>query len=183
VLVGRTANEDVMIDEYLIPKDTPIFVPIYQIHHSPSIWGEDVEKFNPSRWFTEKVKGLTHYNFMPFSAGPKSCIGNRLALNEAKVILCNLLRNFQFHEVKGFKVTSKANMTLRPDPTMLNTDVFDHLSKSLFRVFTSAENYKFPLIDSDLSNDILEETFPNPSSIFISTCNLKSRESISFEQD
>ncbi|CAJ0836941.1 10654_t:CDS:2, partial [Entrophospora sp. SA101] len=118
VLVGRTANEDVMIDEYLIPKDTPIFVPIYQIHHSPSIWGEDVEKFNPSRWFTEKVKGLTHYNFMPFSAGPKSCIGNRLALNEAKVILCNLLRNFQFHEVKGFKVTSKANMTLRPDPTV-----------------------------------------------------------------
>ncbi|CAJ0634323.1 1270_t:CDS:10 [Entrophospora sp. SA101] len=183
VLVGRTANEDVMIDEYLIPKDTPIFVPIYQIHHSPSIWGEDVEKFNPSRWFTEKVKGLTHYNFMPFSAGPKSCIGNRLALNEAKVILCNLLRNFQFHEVKGFKVTSKANMTLRPDPTvklwMLNTDVFDHLSKSLFRVFTSAENYKFPLIDSDLSNDILEETFPNPSSIFISTCNLKTHLSLS----
>ncbi|CAJ0823109.1 10873_t:CDS:2 [Entrophospora sp. SA101] len=66
---------------------------------------------------------------------------------------------------------------------MLNTDVFDHLAKSLFRVFTSSENYKFPLIDSDLSNDILEETLPNPSSIFISTCNLKSRESISFEQD
>ncbi|CAJ0838925.1 14707_t:CDS:2 [Entrophospora sp. SA101] len=54
---------------------------------------------------------------LPFSAGPRSCIGNRFALNEAKVVLCILLRNFQFHEVEGFKVTTKANITLRPDPT------------------------------------------------------------------
>nr|CAG8633114.1 981_t:CDS:2 [Entrophospora candida] len=117
-LVSRIANEDVMIDEYLIPKDTSIYIPIYQIHHLASIWGDDVEKFNPSRWFTEKVKGFSHYKHLPFSAGPRSCIGNRFALNEAKVVLCILLRNFQFHEVEGFKVTTKANITLRPDPTV-----------------------------------------------------------------
>ncbi|CAJ0903116.1 12257_t:CDS:2 [Entrophospora sp. SA101] len=111
--------EDVMIGGYLVPKDTPIFVPIYQIHHLASIWGGDVEKFNPSRWFTEKVKGLSHYNYLPFSTGPRSCIGSKLALNEVKVVLCILLRNFQFHEVEGFKVTSKLNIiTLRPDPTV-----------------------------------------------------------------
>ncbi|CAJ0629092.1 3641_t:CDS:2 [Entrophospora sp. SA101] len=66
----------------------------------------------------EKVKGFSHYKHLPFSAGPRSCIGNRFALNEAKVVLCILLRNFQFHEVEGFKVTTKANITLRPDPTV-----------------------------------------------------------------
>ncbi|CAJ0907501.1 11195_t:CDS:2, partial [Entrophospora sp. SA101] len=116
--VTRSTNEDVMIDEYLIPKNTPIFIPFYQIHHLASIWGDDVEKFNPSRWFTEKVKGLSRYNYLPFSAGPKSCIGSKLALNEAKIILCNLLRNFRFHEVEGFKVASKITITLRPDPTV-----------------------------------------------------------------
>ncbi|CAH1760282.1 7199_t:CDS:2 [Entrophospora sp. SA101] len=114
----RAADEDVMIDEYLIPKGTPIFIPTYQIHHLASIWGDDVEKFNPSRWFTEKVKGLSHYNYLPFSAGPKSCIASKLALNEAKIILCNLLRNFRFHEVEGFKVASKMTITFRPDPTV-----------------------------------------------------------------
>jgi len=114
----RAADEDVMIDEYLVPKGTPIFIPTYQIHHLASIWGDDVEKFNPSRWFTEKVKGLSHYNYLPFSAGPKSCIASKLALNEAKIILCNLLRNFRLHEVEGFKVASKMSITLRPDPTV-----------------------------------------------------------------
>ncbi|CAH1765704.1 1342_t:CDS:2 [Entrophospora sp. SA101] len=114
----RIAKEDVMIDEYLVPKGTEILIPIYQIHHMASIWGDDVEEFKPSRWFTEKVKGLSHYNYLPFAAGPRSCIGNKLALNEAKVVLCTLLRNFQFHEVEGFKITSKISITLRPDPTV-----------------------------------------------------------------
>ncbi|CAJ0884335.1 12733_t:CDS:2 [Entrophospora sp. SA101] len=117
-LVGRVAKEDVILDGYLIPKDTTIYVPIYQIHHLASIWGDDVEKFNPSRWFTEKVKGFSQYKHMPFSAGQRTCMGNKFALNEIKVALCILLRNFQFHEVEGFKVTTKANLILRPDPTV-----------------------------------------------------------------
>ncbi|CAJ0827822.1 7136_t:CDS:2 [Entrophospora sp. SA101] len=116
--ISPPAKEDVILDGYLIPKDTTIYVPIYQIHHLASIWGDDVEKFNPSRWFTEKVKGFSQYKHMPFSAGQRTCMGNKFALNEIKVALCILLRNFQFHEVEGFKVTTKANLILRPDPTV-----------------------------------------------------------------
>ena len=83
-----------------------------------SVWGEDVEEYNPSRWFTEKVKNLSNYYFLPFLAGPRSCIGSKLALTEMKICLAILIRNFQFNEIEGFKVSRELNISFRPDPSV-----------------------------------------------------------------
>ena len=67
------------------------------------------------------------YAFIPFSAGPRSCIGNKFALAEMKVVLISLLRQFAFEEVPGFTVTPLVRLTARPDPPMrLRIRKLDH---------------------------------------------------------
>ena len=86
----------------------------------PSIWGPDVEEFNPERWFDENLtKKITNYNYLPFSTGPRICIGNKVALNAIKVFLAILIRNFEFYEVEGVEVKRKLTMSYKPDPALL----------------------------------------------------------------
>ena len=89
------------------------------IHKLPSIWGSDASTFKPSRWLDPSVISIqNNYTYIPFLTGPRSCIGNKLALNEVKVMLAVLIRNFKFTEIEGFTVKSKLAISLRPDPTI-----------------------------------------------------------------
>ncbi|CAG8639017.1 745_t:CDS:2, partial [Racocetra fulgida] len=104
----------------LIPPgiDTPLWIPVYAIHHDPLIWGDDAEDFNPSRWLDPEVKSkITHTNFLPFGAGPKSCLGMKMAYLEFKCLLAVIIRNFEFRLVEGFIFKTKIGGGLsRPLP-------------------------------------------------------------------
>ena len=91
--MGRVTTEDCMVNEIVIPKDTEVGVFVYYIHHNPEVW-DDPETFNPDRFTTENSTGRHPFAYIPFSAGPRNCIGQRFALLEEKVILSRLLRNF-----------------------------------------------------------------------------------------
>ena len=92
-MIARVTTEDCFIDTHLIPKGTQVLIFTYLIHHSPLIW-EDPEIFNPDRFTIENSTGRHPFAYIPFSAGPRNCIGQRFALLEEKVILSQLLRNF-----------------------------------------------------------------------------------------
>ncbi|RGB33516.1 cytochrome P450 [Rhizophagus diaphanus] len=115
----RTTKKDDVISGYMIPRGTPIFLFMNTIHRLPSIWGSDASTFKPSRWLDPNITSIqTNYTYIPFLTGPRSCIGNKLALNEFKVMLAILIRNFKFTEIDGFEVKSKLAISLRPDPTI-----------------------------------------------------------------
>nr|CAG8435818.1 9006_t:CDS:2 [Entrophospora candida] len=115
----RESAKDTIINGYLVPKGTIIFVPIFTVHNMASTWGPDVREFKPSRWFDEHTKKvITNSNYMPFMIGPRSCIGNKVAFNEMKVFLAVFLRNFEFHEVEGLEIKRQLNMTFRPSPSL-----------------------------------------------------------------
>ncbi|CAG8464856.1 16288_t:CDS:2, partial [Racocetra persica] len=99
----RCTSKDEIMNDYLIPKNTPLLIPIYAIHHDPLIWGDDADYFNPSRWLDPEIKSrVTSSNFLPFSAGPRICLGMKMAHLEFKSILSVLIRNFEFKLVEGF---------------------------------------------------------------------------------
>ncbi|CAG8629218.1 3006_t:CDS:2 [Racocetra fulgida] len=107
--VRRRGIKDEIMNGYVIPKGTPLVIPIYAIHHDPLIWGEDAESFNPSRWFDPEIKAkISTSTYLPFSAGPKNCIGMKIAQFEFKSILSILIRNFKFKIVEGFAFKMKA---------------------------------------------------------------------------
>ncbi|KAE8377276.1 cytochrome P450 [Aspergillus bertholletiae] len=69
-------------------------VPIYTVHHSPEIWGIDVEDFVPERWDPERLTQRQKGSFIPFSTGPRACIGRNLAEMELFVGCATFFRLF-----------------------------------------------------------------------------------------
>lgn len=66
--------QDFELGGYTIPKGSALGVNIYTLHHSPDTW-EQPEVFNPQRW--ESNTGVDAFQFCPFSAGPRNCLGQR----------------------------------------------------------------------------------------------------------
>ncbi|XP_075786455.1 cytochrome P450 4V2-like isoform X2 [Pelodiscus sinensis] len=90
---GRTTSEDCYIKGFKIPKGTDAVIVPYIIHRDPKIF-PDPEKFRPERFFPENSSGRHPYAYVPFSAGPRNCIGQRFAQMEEKAVLATILRCF-----------------------------------------------------------------------------------------
>ncbi|RHZ54763.1 hypothetical protein Glove_423g70 [Diversispora epigaea] len=119
-VVLRVSNKDDFINDYFIPKGTIITIPINAIHKLPSIWGPDSNEFKPSRWLDPNIsspdsKINSNYSWIPFLTGARSCIGSKMALNEIKVLLAILIRNFEFRD-EGKKIKKKLFIVSIPDP-------------------------------------------------------------------
>ncbi|NWH56921.1 CP4V2 protein, partial [Geococcyx californianus] len=92
-LFARTLREDCCISGFQIPEGTDVLVITYALHRDPEIF-PDPEEFKPERFFPENCKGRHPYAYVPFSAGPRNCIGQRFAQMEEKAILALILRRF-----------------------------------------------------------------------------------------
>lgn len=93
--VMRCLTEDVEIGGYTLPAGVSVALMIYGMHHNPSVY-PDPEEFKPERFLPENSVGRHPFSFIPFSAGPRNCIGQKYGLLEIKVVLVNLLRRFRF---------------------------------------------------------------------------------------
>ena len=73
---------------------TVLSVPAYTIHHSKEIWGSNADEFVPERWddLTERQKN----GFIPFSYGPRSCVGRNVAEMELALIVSTTFRRYDF---------------------------------------------------------------------------------------
>lgn len=90
---------------------TVLSIPQYTIHHSKEIWGPDADEFRPERW--ETVGTRQKEAFMPFSYGPRACVGRNLAEMEVHMIIATLLKNFDLDVQQG-PMQSREGFVLRP---------------------------------------------------------------------
>ena len=97
--VGRTLEEDTIIDGHTIYKNTELFVNIMMLHRNNSYWKE-ATKFDPYRFTQENMNERHPFCYVPFSAGPRNCIGQRFALLEANIYLFFVLKNFSLKSVQ-----------------------------------------------------------------------------------
>ncbi|XP_078674333.1 cytochrome P450 3A8-like isoform X1 [Branchiostoma floridae x Branchiostoma belcheri] len=91
---GRVAGEEVKLKWLTIPKNTLIVIPILGIHYDPERWPEP-NKFIPERFTKEEREKRDPYDWQPFGAGPRNCIGMRLAMMELKVGLARVLMKYR----------------------------------------------------------------------------------------
>ena len=94
-VMTRYAAKDVELAGEHIKAGTLIGLPIYVIHRHRKLW-DDPDRFDPARFAPEREASYSRYQFMPFGAGPRICIGAAFALVEATVMLATLVRAARF---------------------------------------------------------------------------------------
>ncbi|MCO5605445.1 hypothetical protein L7F22_059629 [Adiantum nelumboides] len=112
----RKASKSLKLRDLNIQKGTLLFIPISMLHTDPTFWGSDAQEFNPERFANGMLKACSHpVAFLPFSLGPRNCVGQNFTMIEAKVALCMVLQRFQFHLSPGYKHCPATYVTLQPE--------------------------------------------------------------------
>ncbi|XP_014721363.3 cytochrome P450 4F2-like [Equus asinus] len=93
--ISRCCTQDIVLpDGRVIPKGVICLISIFGTHHNPSVW-PDPEVYDPFRFDPENIKEKSPLAFIPFSAGPRNCIGQTFAMTEMKVVLALTLLRFR----------------------------------------------------------------------------------------
>ncbi|KAG0486359.1 hypothetical protein HPP92_008454 [Vanilla planifolia] len=111
----RRAKANVDLGGCNIPRGTELLIPIIAVHHDPSMWGPDAAQFNPAR-FSEGVAHAARHPtaFIPFGLGARKCIGQNLALMEARLTLALILQRFSFRPSPSYIHAPTVLMLLYP---------------------------------------------------------------------
>jgi cytochrome P450 len=112
-LARNVLAPDRLYDRDIAPNDT-VFLNIYALHRHRMLW-DDPDAFDPRRFAPETAAGRDRYQYLPFGAGPRICVGANFAMMQARIILATLVARFDFAP-SGPPPMPVMHMTVRPDP-------------------------------------------------------------------
>ncbi|KAL8046726.1 hypothetical protein ABFX02_08G192805 [Erythranthe guttata] len=114
-LTAREATETVKLGKLTIPAGTQLSILIGILHRNPDIWGGDANEFKPQR-FSEGFSNASKIqsSFIPFSSGPRVCLGINFTMIEAKIALSMILKCFSFELSPNYLHAPFSVLTLTP---------------------------------------------------------------------
>uniref|UniRef100_A0AAY5ECY1 aromatase n=1 Tax=Electrophorus electricus TaxID=8005 RepID=A0AAY5ECY1_ELEEL len=80
-------------DGRTVPEGSLIGISVYGVHRNATVW-ENPHVFDPLRFLPENTAKRSPHAFVPFSAGPRNCIGQNFAMNEMKVVVAMTLKKY-----------------------------------------------------------------------------------------
>ena len=110
-------REAIVEDRYqtlVIEPGTTVLVMPWTLHRHKLLWDEP-RAFMPSRFWPENRAKLDRFQYLPFGAGPRICIGATFALQEAVIALATLLKQFRFETTPGCKPWPVQKLTTQPE--------------------------------------------------------------------
>ncbi|KAK9744576.1 Cytochrome P450 [Popillia japonica] len=110
----RDLEQEVQIGEYKIPAGVQVNLQIYGTHRSAEYYPEP-DKFDPDRFLPENSQKRHPYAYIPFSAGPRNCIGQKFAMYEEKTVLATIVNRYKITAMETPEtITVTADLILRP---------------------------------------------------------------------
>ncbi|EZA59842.1 hypothetical protein DMN91_001223 [Ooceraea biroi] len=114
-VIGRKINSDLKLasGDYSIPAGTTIAVTTFKMHRQPYIYSNP-DVFDPDNFLPERTANRHYYAFIPFSAGPRSCVGRKYAMLKLKILLSTIMRNFRVRsDIKESDFRLQADIILK----------------------------------------------------------------------
>ncbi len=96
-----------------IKRGTLIAIAPYVLHRHRALW-DDPDCFDPRRFLPGARETIDRFAYIPFGVGPRICIGQALALQEASIVVATIMRNFTLQLAPGHAVWPLHRVTLRP---------------------------------------------------------------------
>jgi len=96
-----------------IPAGSIVVISIRNLHRHPECWHQP-DQFEPDRFTTGTQPAAHRLAYMPFGAGPRTCVGNQFAVVEAVLLLAMIAQRYDLMLVPGQSVESELAITLRP---------------------------------------------------------------------
>ena len=113
----RTIERD-ELGGYAIDARTDVFISPYMLHRHPAFWS-DPEEFRPQRFAGIDAKERHRFAFLPFSVGPRHCIGENMAMFEMLVHLNRMVRSFRLTRLDVGPIELEAQINLRPRSSLM----------------------------------------------------------------
>lgn len=115
-VLSRTAVADDVIGDFRIPAGSEILIFPYVTHRHPR-WWQHPDTFWPERFLPQNSQARPRGAYLPFGAGPRTCIGLNFAMTEILVVLALVLQRFRLElAVDPDQVRMEPSVTLRPTP-------------------------------------------------------------------
>ena len=113
-LLARTVLEKDELCGRMIQPNDMLFLPIWALHRH-ELWWERPDEFDPDRFDPGTGPRRDKYQYLPFGAGPRVCVGANFAMMQARIILATLVARFRF-TAQPPAPHPVMIMTVRPDP-------------------------------------------------------------------
>ncbi|XP_073157610.1 cytochrome P450 CYP72A219-like [Henckelia pumila] len=115
-VIVRAAAKMAKLGNMDLPSGVQLTLLIGLLHRDPKIWGDDANVFKPER-FSEGISSATntkHFSYIPFSSGPRVCIGQNFSMIQAKIAMAMILQHFKFELSASYKHAPFSVITLQP---------------------------------------------------------------------
>lgn len=105
LLIPRESMEDIVVNEYHIPKRSRVFINAWALGRDPGVWSENVEHFIPERFIGKSIDFKGHdYGLLPFGSGRRVCPGMYSGLINVRQIVAQLVHSFDWELPNGMSV-------------------------------------------------------------------------------
>ncbi|KAF2906011.1 hypothetical protein ILUMI_00164 [Ignelater luminosus] len=113
--VARSVSKELELDGYILPAGSTAVVITLALHRDPEVWPDPL-RFDPDRFLPEEVSKRHPYSWIPFSGGPRNCIGPKYAMMAMKALTATVVRQYKlsttYKKVEDIKL--QFDVAIRP---------------------------------------------------------------------
>jgi cytochrome P450 len=111
--IGRETIDACEINGYPLPAHRSVYIVPYVIQRDAR-WFDDPDAFRPERWLAHRTKPLPRFAYFPFGGGPRLCIGQAFAMQEAMLVLSTIIQRWRLEPLSNEPAEMAPALTLRP---------------------------------------------------------------------
>ena len=116
-VVARSSTEDLELGGIHVPAGAIVLISQYLMHRDERFYSNPMA-FEPERWLDRRQEGRPKMAYIPFGAGPRSCIGEGFAWMEGVVLLATFAQRWRLRLVDQESIQPHPKITFRPPPAL-----------------------------------------------------------------